>query len=131
MYTAIIVIALIVGGLAILLIRSKQEQRKQQSIVESYVTDIFSTETYRPEVSAGYTYGIPSFTLKFKTNEEKQHAVSSGLTKQFENKIQELYGHLTPRDEKFDAKRAVSIYSEEDEERWKKDAAVSRCEQRK
>ena len=130
MYTAI-VIALIVGGLAILLIRSKNEQQKQQNIVENYVTDIFSTETYRPEVSAGYTYGIPSFTLKFKTDKEKQHAVSNGLTKQFENKIQELCGHLTPRDEKFDAQRAVSIYSEEDEERWKKDAAAYRSEQRK
>lgn len=130
MYTAI-VIALIVGGLAILLIRSKKEQQKQQNIVENYVTDIFSTETYRPEVSAGYTYGIPSFTLKFKTDKEKQHAVSNGLTKQFENKIQELCGHLTPRDEKFDAQRAVSIYSEEDEERWKKDAAAYRSEQRK
>lgn len=130
MYTAI-VISLIVGGLAILLIRSKKEQQKQQNIVENYVTDIFSTETYRPEVSAGYTYGIPSFTLKFKTDKEKQHAVSNGLTKQFENKIQELCGHLTPRDEKFDAQRAVSIYSEEDEERWKKDAAAYRSEQRK
>ena len=130
MYTAI-VIALIAGGLAYLLIRSRHERQKQQEIVESYVADIFYTQSYRPKVSSGFTYGIPSFTLKFRSDNEKQHAISNGLTEQFIQKIQELCGHLTPRDETFDAVRAVAIYSEDDEKRWAEEASAYRSVRKK
>lgn len=118
MYMTLFIVAILVVGLTTLVARSKYERRKAQAIVESYVADIFSSQTYLPEVRAGYTYGIPSYSLKFTSDREKEHAITNGLTKQFENKIQKLYGSLRPREEAFDAKEAVAIYSIEDEKRW-------------
>ena len=125
MYTVLFIAAVLVG-LTILFVRSKHERRKQQDVVESYVADIFASQTYRPEVSAGFTYGIPSYTLKFKSDKEKEHAINNGLTGQFVNKIQKLCGDLRPRGEAFDAERAVVIYSLEDEKRWAQEAAAYR-----
>ena len=127
MYIALF-IAAVVLGLTILIVRSKHERQKQQDTVESFVANIFSEQTYRPEVSAGFTYGTPSFTLKFKTDEEKQHAITNGLTKQFLNNIQELYSHLRSREEAFNAELAVTVYSAEDEQRWAKEGAAYRNE---
>ena len=125
MYTALF-IAVVVVSLAILIVRSKLQRRKQQVTVESYVTNIFSSQTYRPEVSSGFTYGIPSFILKFKTDEEKQHAISNGLTDKFLKNIQDLCAEIRPRGEAFESAQAVAIFSLEDEKRWAQGATVYR-----
>src|SRR5690606_38805986 len=125
MYSAIF-IAIVLFGLTILVVRARRERRRLQETIESYVASIFSAQSYRPDVSAGFTYGIPSFSLKFKTDKDKKHAISSGLTEQFVRSIQELYGHLRPRGEAFDADRAVSIYSAEDEKCWSQEGAACR-----
>ena len=119
-------IVLFVGCFALIFARSKHERRKQQEIVESYVIDIFSTQSYRPEVRARYIYGIPSFTLKFRFDDEKQHAISHGLTEQFVRKVQELCRNVKPRNEEFNAEGAIAIYSEEDERRWAAEASLYR-----
>jgi hypothetical protein len=124
----ITVIVLIIIGIAILFISARCDRLKNQKAVDSYVDSIFSGQMYRPDVTAGTTYGIPSFTLKFKTDKEKQHAVSNGLTEQFINNVQELCSHLHPRGEVFDAEQAVTIYSKEDEKCWAEEAAAYRNE---
>ena len=120
----LVIAALLIIGFSALVIRANRERQKNQDTVENYVTEIFSKQSYRPEVIASTTYGIPSFTLKFKTDDEKKHAISNGLTDMFIKKIQKLCGNLRPRGEEYDAGRAVSIFSAEDELRWAKEAAA-------
>jgi hypothetical protein len=128
MNTFLVIAALLIIGFSVLVIRANRERQKNQDTVENYVTEIFSKQSYRPEVIASTTYGIPSFTLKFKTDDEKEHAASNGLTDMFIKKIQKLCGHLRPRGEEFDAEYAVSIFSIEEEEQWAKKAAIYRNE---
>jgi len=130
MYTAF-VIGLVVGCIAVIFARSKHKRKTQQKVVEGYVTDIFSRQSYRPEVRAGYTYGIPSFTLRFRSDDEKEHAIANGLTEQFVRKVQALCGNLQARNEAFDAERAVAIYSAEDEQRWAEKASAYRIKSEK
>jgi hypothetical protein len=119
LFTAIIII-----GLITLFARSRRKRQRYQDAVDSYVNAIFSKQAYRPEVIAGFTYGIPSFTLKFDTDKEKQNAISNQLTNQFLSDVQALCGHLRPRGQVFNAERAVAIYSKEDEKRWAQEAAA-------
>ena len=117
MSIAVLLAGIVITGL-ILMMRSKREDQSGQEIVEHYVNTIFLGQTYRPEVKAEFVYGIPSFSLEFKTDKEKEHAISNGLTDQFLKKIQELHGHLRPRGEPFNAAKAVAIFSKEDVNRW-------------
>ena len=127
----LVIVALLIIGFLVLFVRANRERQKNQDAVESYVTEIFSKQSYRPEVTARTIYGIPAFALKFKTDNEKEHAISNGLTALFVKKIQKLCGHLRPRGEEFDAELAVSIFSVEDEARWAKEAAAYNKEQKK
>lgn len=125
MYFAIF-IAIVMFGLTIVVVRAKRECRKLEEAIEGYVACIFSAQTYRPDVSVRFAYGIPSFTLRFGTDEEKQHAISNGLTEQFVRRVQELCGHLRPGGDAFEADQAVSVYSAEDEKRWFQEGEVYR-----
>jgi len=122
MYAALFVIVALVG-ITIVVFQTKRERKNQKNAAEQYVVSIFSEQSYRPEITTGSSYGIPTFSLKFKTDEEKQHAITNGLTDQFLRKIQDLCGHLRPRGEKFEANLAVHFYSVEDEKRWVQRAA--------
>lgn len=126
MFTILVVASIVIIGLIALFVRTNLERQRYQDAVEQYMNAIFSTQDYRPIVIAGFTYGIPSFTLKFNTDKEKEHAISNGLTEQFLKKVQEKCGHLRPRGEAFEAERAVAIYSTEDENRWAEQAAAFR-----
>lgn len=120
MYTALLITAILVIGFTVFFIRAKNQRKKQQETIENDVDTIFSAQSYRPAITSGFTYGTPSFKLKFETDEEKQHAVSNGLTEQFVQIIQERYDHLRPQGEAFDAEQAIAISSTEDEKRWAK-----------
>lgn len=126
MNTTLLITAIIIICFIALFAHAKIRRQRYQDVVESYVNEIFSTQDYRPEVIAGFTYGIPSFTLKFKSNKDKEHAASNGLTEQFRKSVQALCGHLRPREEAFKADLAVAIYSMEDEKRWTQEAAAFR-----
>jgi hypothetical protein len=128
MYTKFIIATIITIWLIIRFVRSKRKRQRYQNAAERYVNTIFSSQTYRPDVAAGFTYGIPSFTLKFKTNGDKEHAISNRLTEQFLDNIQELCGHLRPQGETFKAEKAVAIYSTDDEKRWSEEAETIRKE---
>jgi hypothetical protein len=131
MYIFLVIAVVVILGFVILISRSNRVRKVQQATVESYVSEIFSAQLCRPDVKAGFTYGIPSFSLKFKTDKEKEHAISNGLTKQFLTQVQGLCGHMTLRGEEFEAEQAVSIYSVEDEKRWSEQAAKYRDENTK
>ena len=128
MYTTLLIAAIIIIWFIVLFARAKIRRQRYQDAVEGYVNEIFAIQGYRPEVIAGFTYGIPSFTLKFKSDPDKEHAVSNGLTEQFMKNVQSLCGHLRPRGEAFTAERAVAIYSMEDEKRWAQKATAFRKE---
>jgi hypothetical protein len=126
MNTLLLIAAIILVCLIILFARAKSQRKNYLDSAERYINEIFSTQGYRPEVITGFTYGIPTFTLKFKSDKDKEHAVSNGLTDRFMKNIQALCGHLQPRGEVFRAEQAVAIYSLEDEKRWAQKAAAFR-----
>ena len=126
MYTILLIAAIIIVWFIVCFARTKNRRQEYQDAVESYVDEIFSSQSYRPEVNAGFAYGIPYFRLKFKSDQDKEHAISSGLTEQFIRSVQALCGELRPRGQAFTAERAVEIYSMEDEKRWAQKAAAFR-----
>ena len=111
-------IATIIITFIFLFISARRKRKNYQNSVESFAKGIFQGQSYVPEVTANFAYGIPCFTLKFDTDKDKEHAISKELTAQFIDKVQDLCGHLRPRGELFDAKRAVSVFSKEDQVRW-------------
>ena len=58
-----IIFALIVLGLLYLFIKARRELSIYQEKVEGFVNQIFSSQTYRPEVKAQWSYGIPAFIV--------------------------------------------------------------------
>lgn len=113
MYIFLAIVTVVILGFIMLISRSNREREIQQATVESYVSEIFSMQSCRPDVKVGFTYGIPFFSLKFQTDKEKEYAISNGQTEQFLAKVQGLCGHLKPRGEVFRAEQAVTIYSTE------------------
>jgi hypothetical protein len=124
MYVLLALVVFIILVFIFLSIRSSREKERYQMSVDSFVVEIFSGEDYRPEVIAGWTYGVPSFTLRFENDADKIRAEKSGLTKQFLESVQQLCCDIKPRGEKFDANLAVAIFSKNDEERWVKEASL-------
>lgn len=126
MYVLLSVLVLVVIVFKYLAMKSSQELADYQSEVEGNVDSIFTSEDYKPEIKAERVYGIPSFVLLFTTDKEKNHAIDNGLTILFLEQVQKLCSELKPRGEKYDAKRAVAIYSKEDESRWAQEAKILR-----
>ena len=126
MYVALIIAAILIIGFVVCFARSKRQRQRYQDAVERRVNEIFSAQDSRPDIIAEFTYGIPSFRLRFRSDKDKEYAVSNGLTEQFLKSVQKLCCNLRPRGEAFKAELAVAIYSMEDEKRWAQEAAALR-----
>lgn len=124
MHGVLIACALIAFWVLSLFVRARKRQARYQDAIDRFVDFAFRDQTYRPEAMARSAYGIPAFALRFETDAQKEHAISSGLTEQVLSKVQELCGNLRPRGEAFSAAKAVAIYSADDDARWKRKAAA-------
>ncbi|MFZ2276617.1 MAG: hypothetical protein WAW39_02415 [Prosthecobacter sp.] len=60
-----------------------------------------------PHLKESYSYGWPSFTLTFQTEEDLKLAKEAGCISAFKQKIQLFYDHLGGAENPFDADRAV------------------------
>ncbi len=60
-----------------------------------------------PHLKESYSYGWPSFTLTFSTEEDIKRATEAGCISVFKQKIQLFYDHLGDAENPFDADRAV------------------------
>ena len=127
----VVIVALVFVGFFYLVIAGKKDRAKYQAAVEDFVDDTFSGQDYRPDVEAGRTYGIPSFTLRFSNDEEKDHAESNGITKIFLKKVQIMCNDIDVRGGKFDAEYAVTVISKDDEKRWEQRAEEYRRQNKK
>ena len=107
--------------------RARRRLKSYQAAADGYIQTIFADQSFLPEAKVEFVYGIPAFALRFRTDEEKNRAASAGLTRRFVENIQQLCGHLKPRGEDFNAERAVAVFSQEDEQRWKEQAASFRA----
>lgn len=131
MKTFLVIVALVFVGFFHLVIAGKKDRAKYQEAVEDFVDDAFSGQDYRPDVEARRTYGVPSFTLRFSNDDEKNHAESNGITKTFLEKVQIMCNDIDVQGGKFDAEYAVAIISKDDEKRWEQRAEEYRCQNKK
>lgn len=93
---------------------ASKKLEEQQNTVEKIVTKIFNASPSPPLVKAKYMYGIPSYSLTFKTDKQKQNAFEDGQIEAFLTAIQQLHNHLQPRGEQYDASQAVAFISLEE-----------------
>ncbi|XOV87368.1 MAG: hypothetical protein ACFHX7_20835 [Pseudomonadota bacterium] len=108
--------------------RANLERKKHQSQIESFVSEVFAGQPCIPEVKSQFVYGTPCFSMRFRTEADKDQAISNGLTDHFTKLVQTAYGHLKVRGESFDAVQAIAIFSLEDEDRWEKEAAAIKAD---
>lgn len=94
--------------------KRKRELIAHQIEAEKLISRIFSEQAYCPVVKANYIYGVPTYQLNFLRNEDKQDAMSNGLTQLFIEGIQKLHEDWPMENEGYDASLSVSITSTDD-----------------
>ena len=97
-------LCLVVIWLVIARIRSGHFRQKHLVALQ----DAFSEKDMPvPQFKESYSYGWPSFTLTFQTEEDLRRAKEAGCISAFKQKIQLFYDHLGGAENPFDADRAV------------------------
>lgn len=96
----IIIIALIIGWV----IYANIKHKRREYLYRNIFLEIFeNSEVDLPTLKTGNSYSFPSFTITFKTEEQLKSAEGIGLTKQFEEKIQQIHINIA----NFKAERSV------------------------
>ncbi len=95
---------LLVGWLLICRIRLRRDHLSHTAALR----EAFSVPGITvPKLSERNSYGFPSFTLTFPTEEALKHAEEAGCVAAFKQSLQLLYAHVGGSDNPFEADRAV------------------------
>ncbi|MBN8458457.1 MAG: hypothetical protein J0M04_11535 [Verrucomicrobia bacterium] len=98
-----------VGGVvafwaAVCIVHSRKEKARLMVAFRAAFTDLDYPE---PILKTGSSYGYPTFTITFATEDDMKTAQADGLLGIFKRSISELYGHCGSESNPFDASRAV------------------------
>lgn len=66
----------------------------------------------KPTLEEGWQYGFPTFTLIFASRAKMRLAEEDGRIDRFRQHLQHLHGHRGPKDNRFNARYAVFITSD-------------------
>lgn len=98
-----------VGGLVaiwvgVCIVRSRREKARLVVAFRAAFRDLDYPE---PTLKTGSSYGFPTFTITFATEDNMKTAQRDGRLGIFKRSISELYGHCGSESNPFDASRAV------------------------
>lgn len=78
-------------------------RKKKREYQNAFLETFSNQEIQIPKLNIGYSYGYPSFEIIFENEEQLKLAEKKGLTKDFENKIQNIHNDIKD----FEVDRAV------------------------
>lgn len=84
-----------------------QNKRKKSRLNVAFKTAFGDFDYPEPKLKIGTSYGFPTFTLTFATEEFLKAAQKEGRLGIFKYSISELYGHCGSASDPFDPARAV------------------------
>ncbi|MFS4448483.1 hypothetical protein [Maribacter sp. 2307UL18-2] len=91
---------IILGWLVYRVIYLRKKKREYQN---AFLETFSNQEIQIPKLNTGYSYGYPSLEIIFENKEQLKLAEKKGLTKDFENKIQNIHNDIKD----FEVDRAV------------------------
>jgi hypothetical protein len=95
---------LVASWAAVCIVQSRREKARLMVAFRAAFGDFDYPE---PKLKTGTSYGFPTFTLTFATEEGLKAAQAEGRLGTFKYSISDLYGHCGSSSNPFDAARAV------------------------
>lgn len=84
-----------------------QTRREKARLLAAFRVAFQDFNFPKPTLQMGTSYGYPTFTITFATEEDLKSAQADGRLGHFKHSISELYGHCGSENNPFDASRAV------------------------
>lgn len=103
-YFAIAIIPLFAVWEVICRIKGKKDARILTDAFDSAFEGFLAS---KPDLKKSYSYGFPSFTITFQTEDEMKRSEADGSLRAFKDSIVVLYGHVGSKDRPFDVDMAV------------------------
>ena len=108
----------IIGAFVVLvaygIFRGRRRMRFYESEGRAIFQDVYSGSLPQPIYQYRNSYGFPSFTIRFKTVNEKLRAEADGRNEKFKGSIGQLCKDAGGKKRPFDAARGVCFISQEE-----------------
>ncbi len=103
-YFAVAIIPLFAVWEVICKIKGKKDAR---ILADAFNSAFERFRASKPDLKKSYSYGFPSFTITFQTEDDMKCAEVDGSLRDFKDSIVALYGHVGTKEQAFDVSVAV------------------------